>query len=121
MNLIFVVTTQAAVGWQQRGAVSASNQFMRQIGAAIGTASLGAVFNLGLYARIPKPATSHADDGSAQTQRACQPLDAQRYAAAIGASLHGIYIILLIISAIVLALTLALTGQTQCERSLSAA
>ncbi len=53
VNLVFVVTTQAAVGWQQRGAATASNQFMRQLGSSIGTAAFGAVFNLGLYARVP--------------------------------------------------------------------
>ena len=53
INIVFIVTTQAAVGWKQRGAATASNQFMRQLGAPIGTAAFGAVFNLGLYTRVP--------------------------------------------------------------------
>jgi EmrB/QacA subfamily drug resistance transporter len=108
VNLVFIVTTQAVVGWEQRGAVTASNLFMRQLGQAIGTAAFGAVFNLGLYARIP-------DAGDVVTQM-MEPVkraqmsafDVQRYAAAIAGSLHGIYIILGILGAIVFALTLAL-------------
>lgn len=107
-NLVFIVTTQAAVGWEQRGAATASNLFMRQLGQAIGTAAFGAVFNLGLYARIP-------DAGDVVT-RMMEPakrvrlsaFDVHDYAAAIASSLHGIYIILGILGGIVFVLTLAL-------------
>jgi EmrB/QacA subfamily drug resistance transporter len=107
-NLVFIVTTQAAVGWEQRGAATASNLFMRQLGQAIGTAAFGAVFNLGLYARIP--------DASDVVTRMMEPakraqlsaFDVHDYAAAIASSLHGIYIILGILGVIVFVLTLAL-------------
>lgn len=111
VNLIFVVTTQAAVGWQQRGAVSASNQFMRQIGAAIGTATLGAVFNLGVYARIPDAGDVVTRMMDPLKRSGLSPDDVQRYAVAIAASLHGIYIILLVIGVIVLLLTLAIPAK----------
>jgi EmrB/QacA subfamily drug resistance transporter len=108
VNIVFVVTTQAAVGWNQRGAVTASNLFMRQLGQAIGTAAFGAVFNLGLYMRIPA-ASDVVTRMMEPAARAQMPvLDVTRYAAAIGGSLHGIYIILGILGAIVLALTLGL-------------
>jgi MFS family permease len=108
VNLVFIVTTQATVGWEQRGAVTASNLFMRQLGQAIGTAAFGAVFNLGLYARIP--------DASDIVTRMMEPakraqlstFDVHGYAAAIAGSLHGIYIILGILGVIVFVLTLAL-------------
>jgi EmrB/QacA subfamily drug resistance transporter len=109
-NLVFIVTTQASVGWEQRGAATASNLFMRQLGQAIGTAAFGAVFNLGLYARVPEA-------GDVVT-RMMQPIeraqmavfDVQRYAAAIAGSLHVIYIIVGILAVIVFGLTLALPG-----------
>jgi EmrB/QacA subfamily drug resistance transporter len=108
INLVFIVTTQASVGWEQRGAATASNLFMRQLGQAIGTAAFAAVFNLGLYASVP-------DAGDVIT-RMMEPVkraqmaafDVQRYAAAIAGSLHAIYIILGILGIIVFVLTLAL-------------
>jgi predicted MFS family arabinose efflux permease len=108
VNLIFVVTTQAAVGWEQRGAATSSNQFMRQLGAAIGTAALGAVFNLGLYARIPDAIDVVTRMMDPVTRSTLAPADVQRYAAAIAASLHGIYVILSILGVIVLVLASAL-------------
>jgi EmrB/QacA subfamily drug resistance transporter len=110
-NLVFIVTTQAAVGWEQRGAVTASNLFMRQLGQAIGTAAFGAVFNLGLYTRIPDAGdivTKMMDPG---TRTLIPALDAQRYAAAIAASLHAIYLVAVVLAVIVLLLTLALPAK----------
>jgi EmrB/QacA subfamily drug resistance transporter len=114
-NIVFVVTTQAAVGWEQRGAVTASNLFMRQLGQSIGTAAFGAVFNLGLYMRIPD-ANDIVTNMMEPTARArLNPLDVDRYAAAIGASLHVIYIILGILSIVVLALTLLIPKNIRPE------
>jgi EmrB/QacA subfamily drug resistance transporter len=108
VNLVFVVSTQSAVGWAQRGAATASNIFMRQLGQSIGTAAFGAVFNLGLYARIPN-AGDVATRMMEPAQRAhIAPDDVVRYASAIAASLHGIYITLGVLGAIVLLLTIAL-------------
>jgi predicted MFS family arabinose efflux permease len=108
VNLVFIVSTQAAVGWEQRGAATASNLFMRQLGQAIGTAAFGAVFNLGVYTRIP-------DAGDVVTRmmtpaaRAQIPVsDVQRYAAAIAGSLHVVYLILSVLGLAVLLLTLVL-------------
>jgi EmrB/QacA subfamily drug resistance transporter len=42
----FTISVQNAVPWEQRGAVTSSNQFFRSIGQAVGVAALGAVFNL---------------------------------------------------------------------------
>jgi predicted MFS family arabinose efflux permease len=108
VNIVFVVTTQAAVGWEQRGAVTASNLFMRQVGQAIGTAAFGAVFNLGVYTRIPNAndVVTNMMEPAARAQ--IDPLDVTRYAAAIAGSLHDIYIILGVLGAIVLALTFLL-------------
>jgi len=108
VNLVFIVTTQSAVGWDQRGAATASNIFSRQIGAAIGTAALGAVFNLGLYARIPNAGDVVARMMNPAGRSAILPLDVQRYSAAIAASVHSIYIILGILGFIVLLLSAAL-------------
>jgi EmrB/QacA subfamily drug resistance transporter len=49
-NSTFLISTQAAVEREQRGAATASMLFMRNFGQAIGTAVLGAVFSLSLTA-----------------------------------------------------------------------
>ena len=105
-NLVFVVTTQAAVGWQQRGAATASNQFMRQLGSSIGTAAFGAVFNLGLYARIANPGDVVTRMMDPRTRGSLPPADVANYAAAISGSLHGIFVILGLLGIITLALAL---------------
>ena len=108
VNLVYVTTVQAAVGWNQRGAATASNLFMRQLGQAIGTAAFGAVFNLGLALRIP--------DATEIVARMMEPLkraqlaaaDVQRYALAIAASLHAIYAIVCVLAVFVLVLAFAI-------------
>ena len=110
-NLVFVVTTQAAVGWEQRGAATASNLFMRQLGQSIGTAAFGAVFNLGLYARVPDAGDVVTRMMDPATRGQLTAFDIQRYSAAIAASLHGIYIILGILGFTVLLLTFALPSK----------
>lgn len=111
VHLVFTLATQGAVGWQQRGAATASNIFTRMVGQAIGTALFGAVFNLGLYARLP-------DAGDVVT-RMMEPVariklaaaDIATYASAIATSLHSIYIILAALGAGILILTLALPAR----------
>jgi EmrB/QacA subfamily drug resistance transporter len=111
VNLVFTVTTQSAVGWEQRGAATASNQFMRQLGASVGTAAFGAVFNLGLYARIPDAGDVVTRMMDPATRGDLPLVDAERYAAAIAGSLHGIFIMLGVLGFIVLLLALYLPAK----------
>lgn len=48
----FMIATQSAVGWAERGVATASIQFSRTIGGAIGVAALGTVLNAGMSARM---------------------------------------------------------------------
>jgi hypothetical protein len=105
------VTTQSAVGWEQRGAATASNQFMRQLGASVGTAAFGAVFNLGLYARVPAGGDVIARMMDPVKRGSLAPLDVQRYAAAIAASLHDIYVILGLLGVVILIISLAVPAE----------
>jgi len=114
-NLVFIITTQAAVGWEQRGAVTASNLFMRQLGQAIGTAAFGAVFNLGLYTRIPDAGdvVTKMMDPAARSQMPA--FDVARYATAIAASLHAIYIVAGLLGLTIFLLTLALPSKHRVD------
>jgi hypothetical protein len=111
VNLVFTVTTQSAVGWEQRGAATASNQFMRQLGASVGTAAFGAVFNLGLYARVPNAGDVIARMMDPVKRAGIAPLDVERYAAAIAASLHDIYIVLGLLGVVILILAAAVPAE----------
>jgi hypothetical protein len=48
----FMIATQSAVGWAERGVATASIQFSRTIGGATGVAALGTVLNAGMGARL---------------------------------------------------------------------
>jgi len=111
VNLVFVVTTQAAVAWQQRGAATASNQFMRQLGSSIGTAAFAAVFNLGLYRRLPNAGDVVTRMMDPRTRGSLPPAEIAHYAAAISGSLHGIFIMLGLLGFVVLGLALGLPAK----------
>lgn len=50
----FVVGVQSSVGWQHRGAATASNMFMRSLGTSIGTALLAGILNANLLAHFQR-------------------------------------------------------------------
>ena len=53
-NTAFLVSTQASVGWNQRGAATSSIMFMRIVGNSVGAAVFGAVLNFGVSHRVPE-------------------------------------------------------------------
>jgi EmrB/QacA subfamily drug resistance transporter len=110
-NLVYIVSVQAAVGWEQRGAATASNLFMRQLGGALGTVAFGAVFNLGLAARIPNATDVVTRMMSPAARVALPAFDVPRFAVAIASSLHAIYVILGVLGVLVLALAFALPAK----------
>lgn len=107
-NLVFTIVTQAAVGWAERGAATASNIFMRQVGQALGTSAFGAVFNLGLYARIPNAGDVVTRMMEPAARSKIPATDITVYATAISASLHWIYLIMVLLGACMFLLAFAL-------------
>ena len=53
-NTAFIVSIQAAVPWNKRGAATSSCLFLRFIGQALGAASFGAVLNATILHRAPE-------------------------------------------------------------------
>jgi len=53
-NTAFLVSTQASVGWNERGMATSSIMFMRIVGNSVGAAVFGAVLNFGINRRIPE-------------------------------------------------------------------
>jgi EmrB/QacA subfamily drug resistance transporter len=107
-NSVFVVSTQGAVAWENRGAATSSNQFMRQIGQAVGAAVFGGIFNLGLYSRVPDAGDIVARLVDPVRRGLIPPLDLARDAGAIAASLHGVFLILFALALAASGLALAL-------------
>jgi EmrB/QacA subfamily drug resistance transporter len=122
VNLVYVVTVQSAVGWEQRGTATASNLFLRQLGQAIGTAAFGAVFNLGLALRIPDATGVVTQMMEPVRRHALALADVQRDALAIAASLHVIYLIVATLGVFLLILAIAIPAHlrpTETAPSLS--
>jgi EmrB/QacA subfamily drug resistance transporter len=110
-NSSFLVSTQSAVEWGERGVATASNLFMRQFGQTIGTAAFGAVFNAGVYRNIPDASGAVTRLMNAPLRRALDPTDLTRFVDAIARPLHDIYAIVTGLGLIVLLVALALPAR----------
>jgi EmrB/QacA subfamily drug resistance transporter len=105
-NPAFLVSIQASVGWEERGAATGSNMFMRMLGQSLGAALFGAIVNFGLAGRVP-----HAGDA---VNRLLEPalrhsLGRERIArlgAAVAASIHEVYLVVILIAAASLVISL---------------
>jgi EmrB/QacA subfamily drug resistance transporter len=117
VNSVFVIATQAAVGWEMRGAATASNIFLRQLGQAIGATTFGAIFNLGIYARIPDAGNVVSRLLDPNRSGALSPAEIARDANAIGLSLHNVYVIIAGLAFVVLGLVLAIPPQLRPDHA----
>ncbi len=52
-STVFIVSIQAAVPWNQRGAATSSAMFLRFVGQSLGAAAAGAAINATIFARDP--------------------------------------------------------------------
>lgn len=107
-NSVFVVSTQGAVEWAMRGAATSSLIFMRQIGQAVGSSTFGAVFNLGIYSRIPNASGVVAELVEPGRRALIPPVQLARDAAAVAQSLHEVYATVFVLGVAVSALAIAL-------------
>ncbi|WP_046175192.1 MDR family MFS transporter [Domibacillus indicus] len=100
----FIVSIQNAVGWNERGAATASNMFMRNIGNTVGAALLGGVLNSRLSAYL-----KGSDDAGGLTINSVNELlggqaDLNKTAQsvlseALTSSLHTVYIVVFLFAA----------------------
>ena len=104
-----LVAVQTAVGWGERGIATASIQFFRSIGGAIGVAAMGALMNVGLSQSLQAVAQAHPGevsggvagasvilDPTARASLAPDILEAMRVA--LASSLHTVYIAIVIVA-----------------------
>lgn len=113
------VLIQSAVGWQMRGAATASNTFVRSLGQTIGITILGSLFNTSVtnYAKSNMPAGSHAGNigdllqssgGSAADMSKIPPAIREMIDQTFAHAIHEVFIVIFIIAIATLIATLFL-------------
>jgi MFS family permease len=103
-----VIAVQNSVDWEQRGVATASTQFFRSIGGSISVAIMGALLNSRMAARLADipgaPADGKADSLLTVEDRATLPAEVlEAMQRALSASLHEVFIFVLIAAALCLA------------------
>lgn len=100
-----VISVQNAVEWRYRGVATASIQFMRTMGGAMGVAIMGAILNSQLASRfadvpgVPPDATEATLlNVEERTQLSAPVLDAMQRA--LAAALHDIFLFVVVIAAL---------------------
>jgi Na+/melibiose symporter-like transporter len=118
-NTAFIVSTQASVGWNERGMATSSMMFMRMVGSSVGAAVFGAIVNFGVHRQLPEAGEA--------VNRLMQPAARQQFGAgelarlteAIASSVHVVYIIAGLVAVLSLALALALPARLSPTRPLA--
>ncbi len=97
-NVSAMVLIQEVVDWSERGAVTASSVFARNLGSTLGATLFGAIVNAGL-ARAPGDRAAHADalKRLLADPEAARVLDADLLAA-LAASLHTMFVAMLVVA-----------------------
>jgi EmrB/QacA subfamily drug resistance transporter len=118
-NTAFIVSTQASVGWNERGMATSSMMFMRMVGSSVGAAVFGAIVNFGIHRQLPE-----AGDAVNRLMQpaARQMLDAgelTRLTEAIASSVHIVYVIAALVAVLSFGLALALPARLSPTRHAS--
>jgi EmrB/QacA subfamily drug resistance transporter len=115
-NTTFIVSIQAAVPWNQRGAATSSVMFMRFVGQSLGAASFGAVLNLTLLHRAPE-AMNLVDRLLDPAQRGTLAAEeVTRLTDVVALGLHNAYVLAGVLSVIALLLALMLPARLSPTR-----
>jgi EmrB/QacA subfamily drug resistance transporter len=118
-NTAFIVSTQAAVGWNERGMATSSMMFMRMVGSSVGAAVFGAIVNFGIHRQLPEAGDAV---NRLMLPAARQMLGADELARltdAIATSVHVVYVIAALVAVGSLLLALALPAKLSPTRPLT--
>ena len=110
-NTSFLVSTQASVGYGDRGAATSSIMFMRIVGNSVGAAVFGAILNFGVGRRVPGGGSAVNRLLSPSTRGSLGAGEIARLSHAIAAGLHNVYLVSGGVAVICLALALALPAR----------
>src|SRR4029077_9119199 len=92
-NTAFIVSTQAAVGWNERGMATSSMMFMRMVGSAVGAAVFGAIVNFGIHRQLPEAGNGVNRLMQPAARQALSTDELARLTEAIASSVHVVYVI----------------------------
>jgi hypothetical protein len=110
-NTAFIVSTQASVGWNDRGMATSSTMFMRIVGNSVGAAVFGTILNFGVYRLLPDAGDAVNRLMSPTARLGLGANDISRLTEAVGSSLHVVYLIAGLVALISLLLALALPAR----------
>jgi EmrB/QacA subfamily drug resistance transporter len=120
-NTAFLVSTQARVGYGERGAATSSIMFMRIVGNSVGAAVFGAILNFGVSRRISQAGEAVNRLLQPSARQGLGAAEIARLSDAIGAGLHNVYIVAGLVAVISLVLALALPAQLSPTRPAASA
>ena len=119
-NTAFIVSTQASVGWHERGMATSATMFMRIVGQSVGAAVFGAVLNLGIARHLP----GHIDIVNRLLAPAAREqlgaAEIARASAAIAAAVHNVFVVAALVAVVGLALAIALPSRLSPTRAAKA-
>ena len=120
-NTAFLVSTQASVGYGERGAATSSIMFMRIVGNSTGAAVFGAILNYGVRCRVPEAGEAVNDLLQPSARHELSPAMIARISDAIAAGLHNVYAVAAIVAIVCLVLALALPARLSPVRAAAGA
>lgn len=115
-NTAFIVSTQASVGWNERGMATSSTMFMRIVGQSVGAAVFGAILNFGIYSKLPEAGDAVNRLLAPAARRSLGASEIARLTETVGDSLHVVYIIAGLVAVVSLILALALPARLSPTR-----
>jgi MFS family permease len=118
-NTAFIVSTQAAVDWNERGMATSSMMFMRMVGSSVGAAVFGAIVNFGIHRQLPEAGNEVSRLMQPAARQMLGPHELTSLTEAIATSVHVVYVIAAIIAVGSLLLALALPAKLSPTRPLT--
>ena len=115
-NTAFIVSTQASVGWNERGMATSSIMFMRMVGTSVGAAVFGAIVNFGIHRQLPEAGDAVNRLMQPAARQASAPDEIARLTEAIASSVHVVYVVAGLVAVVSLLLALALPARLSPTR-----
>ena len=118
-NTAFIVSTQAAVDWNERGMATSSMMFMRMVGSSVGAAVFGAILNFGIHRQLPEAGDAVNRLMQPAARQMLGPDELAKLTEAIASSVHVVYVIAGLVAVSSLFLALALPARLSPTRQAS--
>ncbi len=115
-NTTFIVSVQTAVGWGERGAITAANLFMRTIGQSLGAALFGFMLSYGISREVPDAGDAINLLLQPEARHTLSSAVAARLTDAFAAAMHDNYIILGVFALVVLGFAISIPARLSPTR-----